>query len=61
MNDSPLKDLETDAHVPAYLKKALVSEIDMIRDTMQIVELFTDGLLTTAIWCLPENTDTSNI
>lgn len=61
MNENPLKDLETDAQVPAYLKRALVSEIDLIRDAMQIVELFTDGLLATAIRCLPENTDTSNI
>ncbi len=57
MNENPFKDLESDAHVPAYLKTALVSEIDFIRDTMQIVELFTDGLIGTMIRCLPETPD----
>lgn len=61
MSDNPLKDLEPDAQVPAYLKRALVSEIDLIRDAMQIVELFTDGLLSTAIRCLPDNTDIPNM
>lgn len=61
MNDNPLKDLEPDSQVPAYLKKVLVSEIDLIRDAMQIVELFTNGLLATAIQCLPDNPDTQNI
>lgn len=43
MSDSRnvFKEIEPDDKVPEYLKKALVSEIDVIRDTMSIVTLFT--------------------
>jgi len=51
MNNDVFKELEPDAEVPAYLKNALISEIDLIRDTIQIVELFTDSLLSTALLC----------
>ena len=54
MNNDVFKELEPDAEVPAYLKNALVSEIDLIRDTMQIVELFTDGLFSTALLCISD-------
>jgi hypothetical protein len=39
------KELESDAPVPPYLKRALVSEMDIIRDSMQIVTHFTDHFL----------------
>lgn len=43
--NSAFKDLEPTDEVPAYLKNALISEVDTIRDTMQIVEHFTDNFL----------------
>lgn len=49
MVNEAFKELETDAQVPAYLKEALVSEIDFIRDTLQFVTHFTDGLFKTAL------------
>ncbi|GAB2782958.1 hypothetical protein GCM10027275_28520 [Rhabdobacter roseus] len=42
-------DLEPDAHVPAHLQKVLLSEIDFIRDSMQVVALFTSVFLDTAL------------
>lgn len=43
MSDSRniFKELEPDDKVPEYLKKALVSEIDTIRDTMSVITHFT--------------------
>lgn len=49
MSETAFKDLEPDDHVPAYLKEALVSEIDFIRDTLQFVTHFTDGFFSTAL------------
>ncbi len=54
MKNNVFEELEPDAEVPAYLKNALVSEIDLIRDTMQIVELFTDSLFSTALLCMSD-------
>ena len=51
MNNDVFKGLEPDAEVPEYLKNALISEIDLVRDTIQIVELFTDSLFSTALLC----------
>ncbi len=39
------KDLESEAQVPEYLKAALVSEVDTIRDVMQVVTHFTEHFL----------------
>jgi hypothetical protein len=38
--ENPFKLLESDAQVPEHLKKALVSEIDTIRNGSTLVELF---------------------
>ncbi|WP_373513468.1 hypothetical protein [Persicitalea sp.] len=54
MSNDVFKEMESDAEVPAYLKNALVSEVDFIRDTMQIVELFTDSLFSTALMCVSD-------
>lgn len=54
MNNDVFSELEPDIEVPAYLKNALISEIDLIRDTMQVVELFTDSLFSTALLCVSE-------
>ncbi|GHB71372.1 hypothetical protein [Persicitalea jodogahamensis] len=55
MNNDIFKELEPNAEVPAYLKNALVSEIDLIRDTIQIVELFTESLFSTALLCVSDS------
>lgn len=41
--------LQTDEAVPEYLKEALISEIDTIRDTMELVTLFTETLFASVI------------
>lgn len=53
-----LKDLEPTDEVPAYLKRALVSEVNTIRDTMNVVEHFTEHFLSALVVSLSiENTD----
>lgn len=54
MNNDVFKGLEPDEQVPNYLKHALVSEIDFIRDAIQVVTLYTNGLFSTALMCLSE-------
>lgn len=39
--------IQSDEQVPEHLKEALVSEIDMIRDTMEVISLFTETLFST--------------
>lgn len=38
--ENPFKILESDARVPEHLKKALISEIDTIRNASSLVDLF---------------------
>lgn len=48
--------LQTTDTVPEYLKEALISEIDTIRETMDIVTLFTETLFSSVIaLSSPEN------
>jgi hypothetical protein len=44
-NENPFKLLEPNGHVPEHLKKALVSEIDSIRNASAIVELFVGNFI----------------
>ena len=39
--ENPFKQLESDAVCPPHLKDELVSEIDIIRNTLSVVELYT--------------------
>ena len=41
------KELESTDEVPEYLKRALVSEVNTIRDTMHVIEHFTEHFLNT--------------
>lgn len=50
--NSVFKELEPDDRVPKYLKRALVAEVDAIRNTMNIVTHFTEHLLTALTICL---------
>lgn len=55
------KELESNEQVPEYLRKALVSEVDTIRDSMQVVTHFTEFFLKTLITCFSvEKTEDPN-
>ena len=41
---NPFKEIEPDADCPPHLKEELVSEIDLIRNAMTVVELYTGDL-----------------
>ena len=43
--ENPFKLLESDAQVPEHLKKALVSEIDTIRNATSLIELFVGNFI----------------
>ncbi len=45
---NPFKELESDAICPPHLKAELVSEIDLIRNTITIIELYIGDLVGTA-------------
>jgi hypothetical protein len=52
------KELESKDEVPEYLKRALVSEVNTIRDTMHVIEHFTEHFLNTLVVSLSiEDTD----
>ena len=56
--NTALKDLEPTDEVPAYLKRALISEVNTIRDTMHVVEHFTEHFLNTLVASISiEDTD----
>lgn len=49
MKNAAFKELEPNDQVSPYLREALVSEIDFIRDTLQFVIHFTDIFFNTAL------------
>lgn len=60
------KELEAEVKVPEYLKTALVSEVDAIRNSMQVVTHFTEHFLNALTICIsfaekeePNTLDTS--
>jgi hypothetical protein len=54
-----LDELEPNDKVPEYLKKALISELDVIRDTVQIVSQFMDGFFKVALMSIPNSSDSN--
>lgn len=40
------KELEPNDQVPEYLKRAIVAEVDTIRNSMEVITLFTEHFLT---------------
>jgi hypothetical protein len=50
--DSIFKELESDEQAPEYLKRALISEVDTIRDSMQLVTHFTEHFLSALTICI---------
>lgn len=49
---SIFKELESEEQVPEYLKRALVSEVDTIRNSMQVVSHFTEHFLGALTICI---------
>lgn len=47
MAENPFKDLESSEKAPESLKRALVSEIDTIRNTSIIIDLYVGNLINT--------------
>lgn len=58
--NSVFKELEPDNEVPEYLKQALVSEVDTIRNTMHVVTLFTEHFLSAITIGLSFNENENN-
>ena len=48
------QEIEETGSVPEHLKNMLVAEIDIIRDTMQIVQLFLGEFMVVAVSMLQE-------
>ena len=42
--ENPFKLIEPDANCPPHLREQIISEIDMIRNTLTVVELYTGDL-----------------
>jgi hypothetical protein len=59
--ENPFKLLEPNGQVPKHLKKALVSEIDTIRNTSTIIELFVGNFINalTAYFSIGNETENS--
>ncbi len=51
--ENPFKLLEPDGQVPEHIKKALVSEIDSIRNASSIVQLFVGDFVNALIASFP--------
>ncbi len=58
-NSDILKQLEVEGTVPEYLKTSLVSEIDLIKDSLQVVALFGGGFFTALLKAISSIPDTS--
>ncbi|REA59937.1 hypothetical protein DSL64_16670 [Dyadobacter luteus] len=48
------KELEPKEQVPEYLKRAIVAEVDTIRNSMEVVTLFTEHFLKTITVAISE-------
>ena len=58
--ENPFKTIESTENCPPHLKKQIVSEIDLIRSVLNVVELYSGDLfdsLTTLLSPLPAATD----
>lgn len=58
--ENPFKLLEPNGKVPEHLKKALVSEIDTIRNTSTIIELFVGNFINALMASFSNGNETDN-
>lgn len=63
MIENPFKHIESDTECPGHIKTELVSEIDMIRNTLQIVELYAGDLFNvlSIVASLPTNSSDNKL
>ena len=54
MTDDTFHDFDEDAQAPAHLKGMITAEIDVIRDIMQVVQMFLGETLVTGVILLQE-------
>lgn len=54
MTDDTFQDFEDDAQAPAHLKGMITAEIDVIRDIMQVVQMFLGETMVTGVILLQE-------
>ncbi|QJD78609.1 hypothetical protein [Spirosoma rhododendri] len=45
-NTNPFKDLEPDVHCPPELKREIFAELDMVRNALQVVEVYAYDIFT---------------
>lgn len=58
--ENPFKLIEPNGQVPENLKKALVSEIDTIRNTSTIIELFVGNFINALTAAFSNENETKN-
>ena len=54
MTDETIQDFDDDAQAPAHLKGMITAEIDVIRDIMQVVQMFLGETMVTGVILLQE-------
>jgi len=54
MTDDTFQDFDDDAQAPAHLKGMITAEIDIIRDIMQVVQMFLGETMVTGVIMLQE-------
>ncbi|RFS15715.1 hypothetical protein [Emticicia sp. C21] len=54
MTDDTLPDFDDEAQAPAHLKGMITAEIDVIRDIMQVVQMFLGETMVTGVILLQE-------
>ncbi|MBA4852918.1 hypothetical protein [Emticicia sp. BO119] len=57
MTDDTFQDFDDDAQAPAHLKGMITAEIDVIRDIMQVVQMFLGETMVTGVILLQELED----
>jgi hypothetical protein len=58
--ENPFKLIEPNGQVPEHLKKALVSEIDTIRNASSLIELFVGNFVNTLTASLSDGSKSEN-
>ncbi|MBO0937763.1 hypothetical protein J2I47_14485 [Fibrella sp. HMF5335] len=56
--ENPFKQIEPDANCPPHLREQIVSEIDMIRNALTVVELYTGDLFGALSALLSDSSET---
>lgn len=64
MEKNPFKEMESDAQCPPHLKEEIFSEIDLIRNSLQVVEVYAydifSAFTTFLSGLVPEETNNPN-